>query len=1063
MTAFASNTCPSKKGQPAGRPLHVLPRSVAETLDTAGRPLPESVQSQMENSFDHDFSRVRVHSNQKAAESARQTDAIAYTVGSHVVFGAGRYAPQSSDGYRLLRHELAHVVQQSSASSRAPFGPIGAASDHDTGEYHAHFAADAHGARAGRPLAVSPVLQRVSIWQRFLRLIGSGTYPHEELQAYLRHLDKENETEGDLFSDDKAREVVAHWQARHPSYFLTARLKALLVKEMLEDATLGGDENAILALLAGSNDSDMETILQKVGVDWLRRDIGGTQGERLEEILNAHRQRQSAGNAFTADETGGTELTHERLFDYLRALDAANRIQGQSDSHRLALEVIVRWEAGDGRYFLPVARKMLLIEELLHGSAGPEDQQAIVSLLQGANQAERTDILTNTKTSAQTLKTRISGVLGDELEAVLDAWTEQREKETNDQEGGPSAWIKDIDVNQRITQTVTLRWSDGKSDTDICSTGKGHCCVDENTPEGTACPEAVSNAGGSNCTPIGDFKITGKIKETAGGIDYWSTFEPGRSIALHDYAPLVDGTPLSHGCVRLRTPMAKKIYDGSKTNKTNVHVREPARPRCNWPALQAEWANDIRSAATKVPDGEAVPKEVRRRRQAIQSVTGLTDDALMAEITRLEGLIGPGYKGRSGLWQGSRSQRVAAAGALSKLVDQIPRCTPTQTIEELRLTSEAAPGAIIAASSFNPYVESFQMAVDKAWSYKKAQAVVRAHGLKLWQAAVDRAQATTPETDDRPLYWTRLKMMAYLRQYTPRWVKPPEQPSPDVLHRQKDQLLELFEQASRGMDTAVFETQEGIKKILISGFDPFGLHNAIDRGNPSGAAVLSLDGRQLTQGNITATVQGVVFPVRFGDFNAGIVERFFGPFIQSSTPPDMIMTISQGGGSQFEVERFASRARSSDDYPGNAQRTARGSLARPAQPQGLPAGPGFLETALPGHAIRAALGRSQALDEETEFMEIRPGENRPVPGGNQPTAGSRPVEGSGGGFLSNEIFYRTLLLRREAGATLPVGHLHTPYLAPPGNSVESRTQFANQRRAIVETIEKILRATLPHI
>jgi pyrrolidone-carboxylate peptidase len=475
--------------------------------------------------------------------------------------------------------------------------------------------------------------------------------------------------------------------------------------------------------------------------------------------------------------------------------------------------------------------------------------------------------------------------------------------------------------------------------------------------------------------------------------------------------------------------------------------------------LQAEWTNDIRTAAEKVTDGEPVANEVR----ALRSATNLERDALTAEIKRLESLIGPGYKGRGRLWGDRGSLRAAAVDALSGIAGRIPRCTPTQTVEERRLATETAPGEIIASSAFNPYVESFQKAVDKARSYRKAQAVVRAHGLKLWQTAVDRAQTTTPEMDDRPLDWTLLKMMAYLRQYTPRWVKPPSSPTPDVLRRQKDGLLELFEQVSRGMDTARFETEEGVKKILISGFDPFGLRDAVDRGNPSGAAVLSLDGRQLTEGSITATVQGVIFPVRFGDFNAGIVERFFGPFIQSSTPPDMIMTISQGGGSQFEVERFAAGARSSGDYPDNAQRTARGGLARPAQPQGLPAGPGFLETALPAHAIRAALGRSQALNEETGFMEIRPGESRPVPGGNQPTAGSRPVEGSGGGFLSNEIFYRTLLLRREAGAALPVGHLHTPYLAPPGNSVESRTRFANQRRAIVETIEKILRATLPHI
>jgi hypothetical protein len=59
-----------------------------------------------------DLSRVRVHTGEKAAESARAVGALAYTVGDQIVFGAGRFAPQSSTGRQLLAHELAHVGQQ---------------------------------------------------------------------------------------------------------------------------------------------------------------------------------------------------------------------------------------------------------------------------------------------------------------------------------------------------------------------------------------------------------------------------------------------------------------------------------------------------------------------------------------------------------------------------------------------------------------------------------------------------------------------------------------------------------------------------------------------------------------------------------------------------------------------------------------------------------------------------------------------------------------------------------------------------------------------------------------
>ena len=66
----------------------------------------------MEHRFSHDFSRVRVHADAVAAESARALEAEAYTVGANVVFGQGMYQPRTEVGQRLLAHELAHALQQ---------------------------------------------------------------------------------------------------------------------------------------------------------------------------------------------------------------------------------------------------------------------------------------------------------------------------------------------------------------------------------------------------------------------------------------------------------------------------------------------------------------------------------------------------------------------------------------------------------------------------------------------------------------------------------------------------------------------------------------------------------------------------------------------------------------------------------------------------------------------------------------------------------------------------------------------------------------------------------------
>jgi hypothetical protein len=86
---------------------------VYRALRSTGRPLDADMRAFMESHLNHDFSRVRVHTDARAAESARVLNAQAYTIGRYIVFGTGQYAPESMEGRRLLGHELAHVVQQS--------------------------------------------------------------------------------------------------------------------------------------------------------------------------------------------------------------------------------------------------------------------------------------------------------------------------------------------------------------------------------------------------------------------------------------------------------------------------------------------------------------------------------------------------------------------------------------------------------------------------------------------------------------------------------------------------------------------------------------------------------------------------------------------------------------------------------------------------------------------------------------------------------------------------------------------------------------------------------------
>ncbi|HEY4989380.1 MAG TPA: DUF4157 domain-containing protein, partial [Opitutaceae bacterium] len=102
----------------AGLAPTAAPPGVHEVLRAPGQPLDAATRAFMEPRFGHDFSRVRVHSGAAAESSARDVNALAYTVGHDIVFGAGQFAPRTHAGKGLLAHELAHVVQQSAPAER---------------------------------------------------------------------------------------------------------------------------------------------------------------------------------------------------------------------------------------------------------------------------------------------------------------------------------------------------------------------------------------------------------------------------------------------------------------------------------------------------------------------------------------------------------------------------------------------------------------------------------------------------------------------------------------------------------------------------------------------------------------------------------------------------------------------------------------------------------------------------------------------------------------------------------------------------------------------------------
>jgi hypothetical protein len=117
---------PNHPGNVASGEISTLPSFVQEVLRSPGLSLDPATRAFMEPRFGKDFGHVRLHTDAKAAESAREVNALAYTVGRDVVFAHGRYQPNAKEGRKLLAHELTHTIQQRSFTSAAisPHQPI---------------------------------------------------------------------------------------------------------------------------------------------------------------------------------------------------------------------------------------------------------------------------------------------------------------------------------------------------------------------------------------------------------------------------------------------------------------------------------------------------------------------------------------------------------------------------------------------------------------------------------------------------------------------------------------------------------------------------------------------------------------------------------------------------------------------------------------------------------------------------------------------------------------------------------------------------------------------------
>ncbi|WP_309093519.1 pyroglutamyl peptidase [Streptomyces sp.] len=373
---------------------------------------------------------------------------------------------------------------------------------------------------------------------------------------------------------------------------------------------------------------------------------------------------------------------------------------------------------------------------------------------------------------------------------------------------------------------------------------------------------------------------------------------------------------------------------------------------------------------------------------------------------------------------------------------------PAPTVEEQRL-DRAAPQEILRRSGFDAVAPRLARALDSARSYAEARRAVTREGTQLWRRAVDRAQGRGPaggdlsRDDDRPLYWARLGMTREVRTWEPEF---------GLTDRQRAALLDALERTSRGQSAIGYPHGKGLKRILLTGFDPFTLDRDIRISNPSGATALALDGTVVETADGPARIETAVFPVRWRDFTEGTVERTLRPHLGKV---DLFTTVSQGRVGRFDIERTNGAWRGGFGDNENIGRTETVPVTDPAsQPQ-------WTTTTLPYAAVVAApTGRFPVYD-NTSVTEIPAGGTEPVVRPEGPTPGSTARAGGGGDYLSNEIAYRATLLRDRLGLhdALPGGHVHTPVLQfGAGNTTEvTDADFVRNRLDIIAQVRTILK------
>ena len=935
---------------------------IDEVLQSASQPLTPDEQTSMRGRLGHDFSRVRVHRSSQAETAARDLDAAAFTVGRHVVLGAESHALAPPERDLMLAHELSHVVQQGFAS-------VDAQTQVDISANNTAHEADADAAATGgvadlsesvRVRTAEPRVQRFELWRNVLGLFAGESFPEADLHAYLKILRDTGKIEDITDSDNKARAIVRAWREGNSPYVITPTLMTLMIKEMQSGATLDDDEQMILELLERAENHHLDEVFGTDGVN-LKTLIGDFHGEEEKRLFDFFERRFVGGLAAMRS---GTVKPKGRAVPLGVALGGEAPATGMRDNvpePTCSVATPEHCHSYEGWI-----RQFLTLTQVGKSELG----QRVIGL--DPKEAKRPDQATRTDIDADQDKRRPPRLHG-----------KSYTKEDHFIDGPTEKWVRD----NLSPHLVEIAYQLPTDCADIAVVLRHVWLAAHRRTEkyrGWLIGAALADSRSKEIQKL----LRGKV---------WSG-SVARIVKSHAGA---DGKALRSwdDLEPLLRPGDVLVWDHTAAGQTG-HTQTILQIRRN----SAERITHIEVLQGNQPISPGTAEAlVDRHRDQKLSVKRLG----AAPGRRIErgDLSGRYLRNVNGIWTWPDNQTVIVAAGPPVSAGR-PAARKGRKGTDIVRGLEDWVGEMTSAPSTQQLLSRFEAALletrsrietSKPAGQTSAEAFGTAAGERLWKlansSARDRAKiaaelkksrrAGMKLTDAELLaedmaasshYWPLLHMTKMLDELA-------------KSSKEKEQTRRLFARISaalsrsaRGATSITFDRTVAkgteVANVLVAGFDPFAgkvvtgatgndewVQTAPTRGrvNPSGAAVLQLDGETVPiEDGKKAAVEGVIMPVSYADFRAGVVESTLAPH---SKDLDAIITVSLDGNLGPGGRTQMSSQKPSPPDPLRVERFAVGvhelthsTKAHPLHPNRLEAIPGLPGSGQLGPAIIEARG-----------------------------------------------------------------------------------------------------------